>query len=171
MQLTFKVDDCPCDCGVACPGWPGCGEAPRFSALLTAGLAIDCWRGGGTSGDGPAGLGVICVVGGCFSVGVWLFSDPHPAPPVGTRFTVGSLPLLSLFRLGKWAGGGIRLALATLPKLCNPWPREETINRNTNNKREQNFSDNDSKPMAYSYQSGYSGLKRVCVIVANCGKW
>ena len=41
----------------------------------------------------------------------------------------GSFPLFSDFRLGRLIGGGIRrAAVATFPKLCNPWPRETTNN-------------------------------------------
>lgn len=53
-------------------------------------------------------------MGGWFSPGLF----PHPAPPVGTKLTAGSLPLLSDFKLGKLAGG--LLAEGTLPKLCIP---------------------------------------------------
>lgn len=39
---------------------------------------------------------------------------------MGTRETLGSLPLFSAFRLGRLAGGGMRRA-ATFPRLCRPW--------------------------------------------------
>lgn len=42
-------------------------------------------------------------------------------PSLGTSETLGSLPLFSAFRLGRLAGGGIRLAEATLPRDCRPW--------------------------------------------------
>lgn len=42
----------------------------------------------------------------------------QPLPPLGTRLTAGSLPLCSLFRLGRLAGG--RRAEGTFPKLCIP---------------------------------------------------
>lgn len=44
----------------------------------------------------------------------------HPVPSLGTIITLGSFPLFSDFRLGRWAGGGIRRAAATLPRLCKP---------------------------------------------------
>ena len=45
----------------------------------------------------------------------------HPVPSFGTNETLGSLPLFSAFRLGRLAGGGIRRAMATFPRLCRPW--------------------------------------------------
>lgn len=45
----------------------------------------------------------------------------HPVPSLGTSETLGSLPLFSAFRLGRLAGGGIRLAEATLPRDWRPW--------------------------------------------------
>lgn len=45
----------------------------------------------------------------------------HPVPSFGTSETLGSLPLFSAFKLGRFAGGGIRRAMATLPRLCKPW--------------------------------------------------
>lgn len=44
----------------------------------------------------------------------------HPVPSFGTSETLGSLPLFSAFRLGRLAGGGIRRAMATFPRLCRP---------------------------------------------------
>lgn len=42
----------------------------------------------------------------------------QPLPPLGTRLTAGSLLLVSLFKLGKLAGG-LR-AEGTLPRVCMP---------------------------------------------------
>lgn len=42
----------------------------------------------------------------------------QPLPPLGTRLTAGSLLLVSLFKLGKLAGG--RRAEGTFPRLCIP---------------------------------------------------
>lgn len=42
----------------------------------------------------------------------------QPLPPLGTRLTAGSLLLVSLFRLGRLAGG--RRAEGTFPRLCIP---------------------------------------------------
>ena len=46
-------------------------------------------------------------------------TPPCPCPcPDGTRLIVGSLPLCSAFKLGKFAGA--RRAVGTFPRLCNP---------------------------------------------------
>lgn len=42
----------------------------------------------------------------------------QPLPPLGTRLTAGSLLLVSLFKLGRLAGG--RRAEGTFPRLCIP---------------------------------------------------
>ena len=70
---------------------------------------------------------------GGFPLQFWLFVKV-PGECI-TSFTVsshvpdGSFPLFSDFRLGRLIGGGIRrAAVATFPKLCNPWPRETTNN-------------------------------------------
>lgn len=55
---------------------------------------------------------VVLVVGVAGSLVV-----AQPLPPLGTRLTAGSLPLCSLFTLGRLAGG--RRA-GTFPKLCIP---------------------------------------------------
>jgi hypothetical protein len=39
---------------------------------------------------------------------------------LGTITILGSFPLFSDFRLGRFAGGGIRRAVATFPRLCKP---------------------------------------------------
>lgn len=55
---------------------------------------------------------------------VLVLEDPEslvvaqPLPPLGTRLTAGSLLLVSLFKLGKLAGG-LR-AEGTLPRVCMP---------------------------------------------------
>ena len=48
------------------------------------------------------------------------FPLPHPPPPLGTSATVGSFPRFSLFKEGRFAGGGIRRLVATFPKLWRP---------------------------------------------------
>lgn len=58
--------------------------------------------------------------------GVYLFWSgcsclfAHPVPSLGTIITLGSFPLFSDFKLGRWAGGGMRRAVTTLPRLCKP---------------------------------------------------
>lgn len=49
----------------------------------------------------------------------------QPLPPLGTRLTAGSLPVCSLFKLGKLAGG--RRAEGTFPKLCIPCLRGNVL--------------------------------------------
>lgn len=56
---------------------------------------------------------VVVVVDGVESLVV-----AQPLPPLGTRLTAGSLLLVSLFRLGRLAGG--RRAEGTFPRLCIP---------------------------------------------------
>lgn len=54
-------------------------------------------------------------------------------PPVlfdGTRFMNGSFPPASLFRLGRFAGGGMRRMLATLPRDCKPCCWFRTVKHN-----------------------------------------
>jgi hypothetical protein len=81
--------------------------------LLVGGLCCDEGGGGGP----PVSPGAAVLASS--------FPLPHPAPPVGTRVTLGSFPLFSDFKLGKWAGGGMSRALPTLPRLCNPCCRAE----------------------------------------------
>ena len=55
------------------------------------------------------------LFGSCWSC---LFA--HPVPSLGTITMLGSFPLFSDFRLGRFAGGGMRRAVATFPRLCKP---------------------------------------------------
>lgn len=55
------------------------------------------------------------LFGSCWSC---LFA--HPVPSLGTITMLGSFPLFSDFKLGRFAGGGIRRAVATFPRLCKP---------------------------------------------------
>lgn len=50
----------------------------------------------------------------------WSCLLAHPVPSLGTITMLGSFPLFSDFRLGRFAGGGIRRAVATFPRLCKP---------------------------------------------------
>lgn len=95
-------------------------------------LLVDTWLPTSTliGAPAPGALGVISRGGvgvGVPSCGVEAPSGvvssallPHPCPPAGTKFTLGSLPLFSAFKLGKFAGGGMRRTDATLPRLCMP---------------------------------------------------
>ena len=49
----------------------------------------------------------------------------QPLPPLGTKLTAGSPLLVSLFKLGKLAGG--RRAEGTFPKLCIPCLRGNVL--------------------------------------------
>lgn len=49
----------------------------------------------------------------------------QPLPPLGTKLTAGSPLLVSLFKLGKLAGG--RRAEGTFPKLCIPCLRGKVL--------------------------------------------
>lgn len=60
----------------------------------------------------------------------WSCLFAHPVPSLGTIITLGSFPLFSDFRLGRWAGGGMRRAAATFPRLCKPC-RATTAQRET----------------------------------------
>lgn len=71
-------------------------------------------EGAGREGAGAPALGSH-LFGSCWSC---LFA--HPVPSLGTITMLGSCPLFSDFRLGRLAGGGIRRAVATLPRLCKP---------------------------------------------------
>lgn len=65
----------------------------------------------------------------------------HPVPSLGTIITLGSFPLFSDFKLGRWAGGGMRRAVTTLPRLCKPCrgtTGQQTRGGHGNEEREMN---------------------------------
>lgn len=76
-------------------------------------------RKGATRHEGPgtAPPPRLCshLFGSCWSC---LFA--HPVPSLGTITMLGSFPLFSDFKLGRFAGGGMRRAVATFPRLCKP---------------------------------------------------
>lgn len=117
--LAGCVCVCPefCDCGWACCtccGWDG-------GAIGRCGCNSGCWEVGTFVCDGVELGGTVWeVVTGGVSEG-FSFALPHPPPPLGTKETVGSLPEFSLFKDGRFAGGGIRRLAPTFPRLCSPW--------------------------------------------------
>lgn len=117
--LTGCVCVCPefCDCGwgcCSCCGWDGGG-------IGRCGCNSGCWEAGTFVCDGvELGVAACEVTTGGVSEG-FSFALPHPPPPLGTKETVGSLPEFSLFKDGRFAGGGIRRLAPTFPRLCSPW--------------------------------------------------
>ena len=80
-----------------------------WSELLVGGLVELAWP--------PSGLLLVfCSSFSSLLPAVQL--PPTPPCPDGTRLIVGSLPLCSAFKLGKFAGA--RRAVGTFPRLCNP---------------------------------------------------
>lgn len=117
--LAGCVCVCPefCDCGwgcCTCCGWDG-------GAVGRCGCNSGCWEAGTLVCDGVELGGAVWVAAtGGVSEG-FSFALPHPPPPLGTKETVGSLPEFSLFKDGRFAGGGIRRLAPTFPRLCSPW--------------------------------------------------
>lgn len=83
---------------------------------LTFGVVCESEEAGCNCGDGCWPPFVSSVVAFAFS----LVALPHPCPPLGTKLIFGLLPLFSLFRLGRFAGGGIRRPVPTFPKDWSP---------------------------------------------------
>lgn len=98
-------------------------EGVAFTALWITGVAAGgCGAATGTLAAGGVEWGCEVVVAGpVVSPGLL----PHPVPPLGTKLTAGSLPLCSLFKLGKFAGG--RRAEGTFPKHCMPCLRGSVL--------------------------------------------
>lgn len=117
--LAGCVCVCPefCDCGWGC--WTCCGW--DGGGIGRCGCNSGGWEVGTFVCDGVELGGTVWeVVAGGVSEG-FSFALPHPPPPLGTKETVGSLPEFSLFKDGRFAGGGIRRLAPTFPRLCSPW--------------------------------------------------
>lgn len=114
--LAGWVCVCPefCDCGWGCCAWD-------VGTVGRCGCNSGCWEDGTLVCDGVELGGAAWDVATAGVSEGFSFALPHPPPPLGTKDTVGSLPEFSLFKDGRFAGGGIRRLAPTFPRLCSPW--------------------------------------------------
>lgn len=117
---SFCFTGCGCDCPEFCDcGWGGvCGCDGGGTGRW--GCNSGCWVIGAFTCCGVELGGAGWEATAAFSE-AFSFALPHPPPPLGTKETVGSFPEFSLFKDGRFAGGGIRRLAPTFPRLCSPW--------------------------------------------------
>lgn len=95
--LSMSINGCACNCG-------------------------GCWEGGGVS-ELTGNESICCCVGlGVIIIDDWFSFDVQLWFVVTVGSNVGELTPVSLFKLGKFAGGGIR-RLLIFPKFAHPWGR------------------------------------------------